>query len=67
MKLQWTGENIADLMQFMHPAKPVYMAGFANADDIIGVNTPHGLQFANKGDWIEKDDGGNLSIRQDSI
>jgi hypothetical protein len=46
--IRWTGDNIEDVMAFMEPHRPQYMAGFSNADDLIG--TPGGV--ASKGDYI---------------
>jgi hypothetical protein len=46
--LRWTGDNIEEVMAFMEPHRPQYMAGFSNADDLIG--TPG--RVANKGDYI---------------
>lgn len=46
--IRWTGNNIAAVMDFMAPHKPVHMAAFSNADDLVGL--PGGV--ANKGDWI---------------
>ena len=37
--IRWTGDNIEDIHEFMLPEKPVYMAGFSNADDILGIDT----------------------------
>ena len=55
--IQWTGDNIDDVMAFMRPQEPVYVNNlshmkFANADDLVGIETPEGLMVANKGDWI---------------
>lgn len=50
--VQWTGENIEEIHAFMSPRQPAYMAGFSNADDLLGL--PGGV--ANKGDWVIKDD-----------
>lgn len=49
----WTGDNIEAVVEFMAPVAPRYMAGFSNADDLIG--TPDGV--ANKGDYIVKRPG----------
>jgi hypothetical protein len=46
--IRWNGDNIEAVMALMAPTEPRYMAGFANADDLIG--TPGGV--AEKGDWI---------------
>lgn len=55
--IQWTGENIVDVMGFMHPQQPVHVNNlshmrFTNADDLVGIETLEGLMVANKGDWI---------------
>lgn len=51
--IQWNGANILDIQMFMHPtAEPVYMNGFANRDEIIGIHTLEGLMTASRGDWI---------------
>lgn len=55
--IRWTGENIEAVVQFMAPGKPTYMAGFSNADDLIGLGT----EVATKGDYIVKDSEGNCS------
>ena len=51
--IQWTGE-ISDVMGFMDPEKPTYMAGFTNADEIVGIQTREGLMVAELNDWIIK-------------
>ncbi len=55
--IRWTGDNIESVMEFMHPIKPAYMAGFSNADGLIGL----GAEVAAKGDFIVKDFDENLS------
>lgn len=58
--VHWTGENIEQVMVFMAPEKPIYMTGFSNADDIIGVETLEGRMVAQKGDWIIRGVKGEL-------
>ncbi len=50
----WDGDNIQQIKEFMYPAEPVYMAGFKNSDDIVGIDTLEGRHVASKGDWIIK-------------
>jgi len=50
--IQWTGDNIAELKEFMKPQEPVYMAGFKNRDEIVGIETLEGLMIASMNDWI---------------
>jgi hypothetical protein len=57
--IQWTGDNILDVMTFMSPQEPVYVNNlshmkFTNADDLVGIQTLEGLMVASKGDWIIK-------------
>lgn len=54
--IQWNGDNILEVMEFMSPTKPAYMAGFSNADDIVGIET----LVASKGDWIIRGVKGEL-------
>lgn len=49
--IRWTGDNIEEIHAFMAPHKPEYLAGFSNADELVGL--PGGV--ANKGDWIVKE------------
>lgn len=56
----WDGENIQEVMEFMAPTEPVYMEGFSNADDLIGVETLEGRMIASKGDWILRGVKGEL-------
>jgi len=49
--VQWNGENIREIHDFMAPYKPVYVGGFSNSDDILGIDTG-GLMIAQLGDWI---------------
>lgn len=63
----WTGENIVEVFAFMHPTKPIYVndlshMNFTNADDLIGIQTDTGLAVAFKGDWITRDDMGDLDV-----
>jgi hypothetical protein len=63
-EIQWNGDNIAEVIMFMHPEAPIYMGKqFSNADEIVGVATPQGLRVAHIGDWITKDDQRRLNIR----
>lgn len=55
--VHWTGENIGEVMAFMHPEKPVNVNDlshmkFSNADDLVCIQTLEGLMVADKGDWI---------------
>lgn len=51
--INWTGDNIADVMAFMSPQEPGYVGKqFSNADDLIAIDTLEGRMIANKGDWI---------------
>ena len=50
--MQWTGDNIQDIMDFMRPEKPRYMAEFSNADEILGIQTLEGEVVAQIGDWV---------------
>ena len=52
--MQWTGDNIDEIMMFMHPQEPVYMTPFKDRDEIVGINTLEGLMVAKKRDWIIK-------------
>lgn len=52
--IRWDGENITEIFDFMAPEEPVYMDGFSNADDLIGIDTLEGRMVASKGDWIIK-------------
>lgn len=52
--IEWTGENIEQIMSFMYPDMPVYMPGFKNSDEIIGIDTLEGRMIAQKGDWLIK-------------
>jgi hypothetical protein len=61
----WTGDNILDVMTFMHPQEPVYVNNlshmkFTNADDVVGIQTLEGLVVASKGDWILRGVAGEL-------
>lgn len=56
----WNGDNIRAVMDFMHPEKPVYMTGFSNADELIGIETLEGRMVAQKNDWIIKGVKGEL-------
>lgn len=50
--VQWTVGNIDDIFRFMSPQEPLYLAGFSDADDIIGIHTLEGTMVARTGDWI---------------
>lgn len=50
--IQWTGDNIRDVERFMFPAQPVYMNGFVDRDEFVGIQTLEGLMVARKSDWI---------------
>ena len=63
--IQWTGDNILDVMAFMRPQEPVYVNNlsymkFSNADDLVGIQTLEGIMAANKGDWIIRGVKGEL-------
>lgn len=65
--IQWTGHNIHDVMNFMHPQEPIYVNNlshmkFTNADDLVGVATPDGLKVADRGHWIVRDGNGDLRV-----
>ena len=35
--VQWTGNNIADVAQFMYPVEPIYVGKqYSNADRLVG-------------------------------
>jgi hypothetical protein len=48
--IRWTGDNIEEILAFMAPHKPEYMAEFSDADDLLGL----GGGVATKGDWVIK-------------
>lgn len=52
--IQWDGTNITEIMLFMDHVEPVYIAGFTNSDDIVGVPSVEGLIVIGIGGWIEK-------------
>lgn len=54
MAIQWDGENIDEIIAFMAPVEPVYMSGFTNSDEIVGVPSVEGLIGIGIGGWIEK-------------
>lgn len=63
--IQWTGENILAITEFMRPQEPVYVNNlshmkFTNADDLVGIQTLEGLMVASKGDWIIRGIAGEL-------
>lgn len=49
--LEWTGNNIDDILTFMHPSKPLYISNF-KAEPIIGVRTSDGFHIVQKGEFI---------------
>ncbi|MHA6764734.1 hypothetical protein [Streptacidiphilus sp. PAMC 29251] len=68
----WTGENIVEVFAFMYPTKPIYAndlshMNFTNADDLIAIQTDTGLAVAFKGDWITRDDMGDLDVRKKDV
>ena len=63
--IQWTGDNIEDIKNFMSPEEPQYMGEFSNKDDIVGVNTPEGLRVIKKGEWILCSIDGKYYTRKD--
>jgi hypothetical protein len=65
--IQWTGYNIMDVMTFMAPVEPVHMSGFANSDEIIGIDTLEGRMTAKRGDWIIKGVKGEFYPCKDDI
>lgn len=54
--IQWTGENIIEVMQFMAPVRPVYLGN----DEQVGIETLEGRMAANVGDWIIRGVAGEL-------
>ena len=58
--IQWTGDNIRAVSEFMAPEMPVYMGEFANADELIGIDTLEGRMVAQTGDWIIRGVQGEL-------
>lgn len=51
--IQWTGDNIDEIIAFMYPQEPAYMGPqFSNADELIGIETLEGLMVASLNDWI---------------
>lgn len=58
--IQWTGDNISAVMNFMSPASPTYMNGFTDADQLVGIETLEGLMVAKTGDWIIRGIKGEL-------
>lgn len=63
--IQWDGMNIQEIRELMDDAEPIYMAGFTNRDEIIGVPTPTELKVAHIGDWIRKYQDGRLDVISD--
>lgn len=58
--IQWDGDNIGAVRNFMHPVEPIYMAEFSNRDEIIGIDTLEGRMVAKIGDWIIRGIAGEL-------
>lgn len=61
----WTGDNIAEVTDFMCPQEPIYVNNlshmkFTNADDVVGIQTLEGIMVASKGDWILRGVQGEL-------
>lgn len=57
--IEWTGDNITEVMAFMDPEQPIHVNSlselrFTNADELVGVNTPDGLKVARIGDSIAR-------------
>jgi hypothetical protein len=50
--VRWDDENIREITDFMHPARPEYIGGFLDSDDLLGIATLEGRMIAKKGDWI---------------
>lgn len=66
--VNWNGDNILEVMAFMHPVEPIYMGKqFSNADELIGIETLEGLMVARKGDWIIRGVKGELYPCQPDI
>ncbi|WP_267244379.1 hypothetical protein [Streptomyces sp. PR69] len=63
--IQWTGDNINAVMDFMHPQEPVHVNSlshmrFTDADELVGIQTLEGLMVAGIGDWIVRGVRGEL-------
>lgn len=59
--IQWDGKNIADVMTFMAPQKPIYMGRqFTDADELVGIETLEGVMIARLEDWIIRGVKGEL-------
>jgi hypothetical protein len=54
--IQWTGENIIEVAQFMAPVKPVYLGNDAQ----VGIDTLEGRMAADLNDWIIRGVAGEL-------
>jgi hypothetical protein len=66
--IQWTTGNFIEIMEFMHPQRPIFMGSlFANADDGIGIDTPEGRMIAEKMDWIIRGVKGEYYLRKPDI
>ena len=53
--IKWDGNNIEEVKNFMYPVEPIYMPGFKNSNEIIGIETKEGLMVANINDYIIKE------------
>lgn len=61
--IQWTGDNIVEVFQFMAPIEPIYAHGFRNADEIVLIDTKEGRIGAKTGDYIVRNRyTGELSV-----
>ncbi len=59
--IQWNGDNIFAVSEFMLPTAPVYVGKqFTNADELVGIQTLEGLMVAKIGDWIIRGVKGEL-------
>jgi len=57
-RLQWTGDNIDEVFQFVAPLEPVPIKGFTNSDDIFGLETIKGFVVVRKGQLLLKSEQG---------
>lgn len=62
--IQWTGQNIHLIKQFMDPIEPIYMTGFVDRDEIVGVPTAEGVKVAHIGDILVKTDEGLVVMKE---
>ena len=49
--LEFTGDNLTNILEFMLPDKPVYISN-ANGDAILGIRAMDGFHVVQKGDFI---------------